>query len=62
MSKSPILKAYISEIDLFIEQFDKEHPKLSYSQQKERDKYLKIYTLRDNSDRQINTQSLWEGF
>lgn len=47
LNKQHIDKAYVSEHDLFLNQFDKKHPQPSLSQQKEIDKYKKIYALRD---------------
>lgn len=44
--KQKIDKAFISDHDMFLHQFDKEHDK-SVSQQQEADKYQKIYALRD---------------
>jgi hypothetical protein len=38
---------YVSDIDVLLEKFDKEHPVLSKSQQKEQKKYQHIYQLRD---------------
>lgn len=42
---------FVSEIDQFLQEFDKEHPELSKSQQKEKAKYKKVYYLRDTADR-----------
>ena len=47
MSKEKIRKNYVSPLDEFLNQFDQEHPKLSKSQQKEKEKYARIYRLRD---------------
>lgn len=57
MSKQPLSTSYISEIDQFLQTFDKEHPGLSKSQQKEVDKYRRIYRLRDNADRPEKKQN-----
>lgn len=51
MSKNPIYKNYISEIDSVLQAFDKEHPELSKAQKKEQEKYAHIYYLRDVADR-----------
>lgn len=48
MSKNKILRHYVSSLDQFLHQFDKEHPELSTSQKKEVAKYTRIYELRDN--------------
>lgn len=56
MSKAPILKNYVSPIDQFLNQFDKEHPTLSESQRKEKSKYQRIYFLRDCADRPLKKE------
>lgn len=38
---------YVSEIDRFLNDFDKDHPELSRSQLKEKVKFKRIYALRD---------------
>jgi|LakMenEpi05May12_1017382.scaffolds.fasta_scaffold53492_1 hypothetical protein len=40
-------KNYISDIDVYIQEFDRKHPK-SESQLAEIQKYQRIFTLRDN--------------
>lgn len=65
MSHQPIDKNFVSELDQFLESFDKKHPTLSESQQKERNKYLRIYRLRDTSspaETETPATKLWEGF
>lgn len=51
MKQNKILKNYVSGIDQFLQEFDKKHPQLSLSQQKEQKKYRKIYYLRDVTER-----------
>jgi hypothetical protein len=51
MAKSGLLKHFVSKIDQFLAQFDKEHPGLSKSQLKEKAKYQRIYYLRDVANR-----------
>jgi hypothetical protein len=46
---------YVSEIDQFLQEFDKQHPELSASQRKEKLKYARLNQLRDNKNRVINT-------
>jgi nitrate/nitrite-specific signal transduction histidine kinase len=41
------IKNYISNIDIFLQEFDKKHPK-SESQLAEIQKYQKVFALRDN--------------
>ncbi len=62
MAKNPIEKAYESEIDQFLHATDQKNPTLSLSQQKEKEKYARIYYLRDVADRPEATQSLWDEF
>jgi hypothetical protein len=64
MSRPPILKNFVREVDLFLQRFDKEHPELSKAQQKEVAKYRRISRLRDTSDRPVteDANKLWEGF
>lgn len=62
MSNSPMLTNYVSEIDQLLQTFAKENPILSYSQDKERNKYLHIYFLRDITDRPEKAPNLWEDF
>jgi hypothetical protein len=62
VSRQPKLTNYVSEVDQFFHQFDKKHPQLSTSQRKEREKYLRIYRLRDTTDRPPEAPKLWEGF
>lgn len=57
-----ILKNYVSEVDLFLQKFDRTHPVPSASQQKEIDKYKQIYFLRDVEDRPSDPSILWEKF
>lgn len=49
LNKQEIDKAYVSEHDLFLHQFDKSHPTKSESQQKEIEKHRKIFALRDGA-------------
>lgn len=62
MSKQPMLTNYVSEIDQFLQKFDKEHSQLSRSQKQEIEKYRRVYYLRDVVDRPDELLKLWEGF
>jgi hypothetical protein len=56
---------YISELDQFLNRFRQTHPKLSPAQQKERDKYAKIASWRDQPRTQEiapKRATLWEKF
>lgn len=50
MSQNKVNREYVSPIDQFLTQFDRDHPHLSKSQQKEKAKYSRIYYLRDVVD------------
>lgn len=62
MSNYPKLTNYVSEIDQVLQAFDREHPELSLSQQKEKEKYRRIYFLRDHIERLTTVIKLWEKF
>lgn len=53
---------YTSELDLFLTEFDKTHPKSSASQRKEKDKYARIYRLRDNPNQHEPNEKFWDRF
>jgi hypothetical protein len=62
MSKYPMLTHYVSEIDQFLQNFDKNHAVLSKSQQKEQVKYRRIYALRDDINNVEPSIKLWKNF
>lgn len=45
--KEYFMPKYVSELDQFLQAFDRAHPELSASQRRERDKYRHLYQLRD---------------
>lgn len=47
MEKKIIREGYISELDLFMQQFDKDHPDFGASRLKEIEKHKKIAAKRD---------------
>lgn len=53
---------YVSEVDQFLQEFDKKHPLKSKSQQKEIAKAKRIYRLRDNATAGDETSTLWDNF
>lgn len=55
-------KSFVSEIDIFLAEFDKQHPHRSKSQQQEIEKYRRIYALRDNPAPQPKKDDVWEEF
>jgi len=57
------LDFFVSQLDQFLIQFDKTHPKKSASQRKEIEKYEQIYRLRDNPHAsQPSRETLWDKF
>ena len=56
------LTYYISEIDQFLMNFDKTHPRLSASQRAEKEKYARIYKLRDQPVQSTNTSTFLDNF
>lgn len=56
------LTYYISALDQFLIHFDRENPKLSDSQRKEKEKYTRIYQLRDNPNQPIFKEKFWDNF
>lgn len=58
-------KAYISPVDLFLLEFNRQHPEKSQSQLKEIKKHQKLSLLRNNKDSNLESKSdqkIWEGF
>lgn len=62
MSSTKNFSNYVSDIDLFLQDYDKKHPELSKSQQKEIAKLKRVYRLRDDATAQETSTSLWEAF
>ena len=56
------LSNYVSGIDLFLQEYDKNHPSLSKSQLAEIAKLKRIYGLRDDPNASDTTNTLWEDF
>lgn len=58
------LAYFESELDQFLHDFDRQHPGLSASQRREKQKYERIYKLRDNANASTSQpkSSLWEEF
>lgn len=57
------LDFYVSPLDKFLQNVDKQHPKHSLSQRKEIEKYDLIFALRDGSKLPASSNdSLWESF
>jgi hypothetical protein len=55
-----ILRNFVSDIDQLIQHFDKEHPAQSKSQQKEIQKYERVYQLRDSDERPDAPKDIFE--
>ena len=56
------LDYFVSELDAFLIAFDKANPKLSASQQKEKEKFARIYKLRDDPDQSETPITKWDQF
>lgn len=56
------LNYFTSELDQFMMNYGKTHPKLSCSQQKEKDKYDKIFSMRDDSYQIKAKKIFWDKF
>jgi len=56
------LTYYTSKLDQFLIDFDKSHPRLSASQLAEKEKYDRIYALRDNANQPEPKTTLWDKF
>lgn len=56
------LEAYVSPLDQFLKCFNKTHPKLSSAQLKEKEKYQKIFKLRDQKIAPAVKDQFWDKF
>lgn len=62
MSSNKNLTNYVSDLDRFLQEYDKKHPELSKSQQKEIAKLKRIYRLRDDAAASETSSPLWTEF
>ncbi len=62
MSANKKLSGYVSEIDSFLQEYDKKHPELSQSQRKEIAKLKRIYRLRDDATASEKSSTGWDQF
>jgi len=62
MNSNKKLLGYVSDIDRFLQDYDKKHPVLSKSQQKEIAKAKRIYRLRDDAAASETSSPLWNEF
>jgi hypothetical protein len=53
---------YVSGIDQFLQEFDKQHPELSKSQRKEIEKSQRISRLRDKKEAVDPNKTIWDNF
>ncbi len=56
------LTYYISELDEFLIDYDKKHPKLSASQRKEIEKHTRVFSLRDQPEQSQAREEFWDKF
>jgi uncharacterized protein YnzC (UPF0291/DUF896 family) len=63
MKQNKKLTDYVSEIDNFLQAFDKGH-ELTAAQRKEKEKFRRIYYLRDVAAKpqDVKKKKLWEDF
>ncbi len=60
-TKEPINRHYVSELDRFLEAFDKKPEASSASRRAEEKKYARVFQLRDHADMEP-TSKLWGKF
>lgn len=53
---------YTSPLDSFLALFDQEHPRLSASQRKEKEKHARIVKLRDDPHYVEHKDTFWDKF
>lgn len=53
---------YTSKIDEFLSEFAKNHPKWSASKCQEKEKYARIFALRDNPTKPRQQKDFWDKF
>ncbi len=56
------LDYYVSPLDRFLKKYDKTHPKLSLSQRMEKNKYDRIFCLRDQPQSSSASKPFWDNF
>lgn len=56
------LEYYTSGLDQFLMDYRKEHPRLSASQRKEKDKFERVKEMRDNPNYRGPYETFWEKF
>ena len=56
------LAYYTSELDQFLADFDKTHPRASASQHMEIEKYRRILNLRDHASKTSSQKTFWDQF
>lgn len=56
------LDYYTSPLDIFLADFNENHPRLSESQRAEVKKYQRIYQCRDNPCVSDKPETMWEKF
>lgn len=62
MSSNKNFSNYVSDIDCFLQDYDKKHPELSQSQQKEIAKAKRVYRLRDDAAASDTSLLDWKEF
>ena len=60
--KQPMLKGYVSEIDQFLQDFNRKPGESSANVRAEKRKYDQIMLLRDNAKAAQASKQIWEDF
>jgi hypothetical protein len=60
--REPINRYYVSNLDRFLEEFDKKPEAYSASRRAEEAEYARIDELRDNPNASEPKKQIWEGF
>jgi hypothetical protein len=56
------LELYVSGPDQFMAKYDEAHPGLSHSQHKEKEKYDRVFWLRDHAEPPVAKDDIWKNF
>jgi hypothetical protein len=56
------LTYFTSKLDQFLNAFDQAHPRLSASQREEKEKYDRIFKLRDDANAKEDKKNFWSNF
>lgn len=60
-NREPIKRNYVSDLDRFLQTFDKKPSATSASRRDEEKKYARVFKLRDNPEAELN-KKIWTDF